>query len=73
MSESEIKPKYRFSLKARVHEAGFKTNTEFSKEVGVDLAIVSRVINGWTLPSPTTARKMAAALNMTPREFARLF
>ena len=70
---NEIKPEYRYQLKSMIHAAGYKTATDFSKEIGVDLAIVSRVINGWTLPSPTTARKMAAALNITPREFARLF
>ena len=69
----KIEPEFRYRLKGEIHAAGFKTTSDFSKEIGVDLSLISRIINGWTIPSPKTARKMATAMNVTLREFKNFF
>ena len=49
-------PMYRFELKGAIHSAGFRTAREFCEQNGFDEAQVSRVLNGWHLPSPRMQR-----------------
>lgn len=72
MPESSLKPKYRFALRAKIHEAGYRTLTEFSQAVGTNLPLVSKICSGWELPSVPLSRKMAKKLGITLREFERI-
>ncbi len=72
MGESSLKPKYRYSLRAKIHEAGYRTLTEFSKHVGVDTGRISRICSGWEIPSPGLCEKMVSSLGVTVRELKAL-
>ncbi len=67
-----IDPRYRFKLKAKMLEAGFKTQDGFHRTTGIDRAIVSRVINGFQIPEPRLQSKMADALGVTLVELREL-
>ena len=67
-----ITPPYRFALKARIIESGFKSLSEFSGAIGHDLGRISRVINGWEIPSPPLQKAIARGLNMPLADLRRL-
>ena len=69
---NELSPKFRFKLKARIIEVGYRSLTEFSVKVPMDLALTSRIVNGWVYPSPRLAQKMADLLGLSIREFQDL-
>lgn len=69
---SNAKPEYRFGLKGAIVLAGYETTSAFAEAVGYDVSILSRVIRGWTIPSPTMIERMAKALSMTPDELGAL-
>jgi len=63
--ESRYEPKYRYGLRAKIHESGFRTLTEFSKDVGVNIARISRICSGLELPSVDLSRSMSSKLKIT--------
>lgn len=65
-------PTYRYRLKGSIHAAGFRTIREFSEAVGFDEAQLSRVLNGWHLPSPVMQKKMAETLAVSLTELRGL-
>ena len=64
-----MQPKYRYRLPGRIHEAGFRTLTEFSKAVGVDLARISRICSGHDFPSQCLSHRMAEVIGVSLKEF----
>ncbi|MFC1532889.1 helix-turn-helix domain-containing protein [Thermodesulfobacteriota bacterium] len=72
MNDQKFSPDYRFQLRSQIAAAGFRTITEFSKAVGVDVSRISRIVSGWEYPSPKLARAMADALSITPKELKEL-
>lgn len=72
MKKDAFKPKYRYPLRAKISEVGYRTITAYAEDVGVDLARISRIVSGWELPSLRLARKMAKALGITIKEFGDL-
>lgn len=67
-----LKPKYRYSLKAQIIEARYKSLTDFSKGIGTDLPKMSRIVSGWEIPSLTLQDRMAENLGITLRELKDL-
>lgn len=61
-------PKYRFRLKSELHRVGFRTDGQFAEAIGYDRATLSRVLNGWWIPTVRMQGRMAAVLNITLRE-----
>ena len=76
MSENHVSThyitKYRFFLKGRIHEAGFKTIGGFAGRVGAHISTISRIVNGWEVPSPGLQERMAKELGLTIGELGRL-
>ena len=72
MEKMNIGPGYRFGLRAKMYESGFKTVKEFSLAAGSDPTRISRVFAGWEFPSPQLAAAMAAALGITHEKFKEL-
>lgn len=68
MIQNWPQPKYRYALRARIHQAGYRSLTEFSRELGVNVSRISRICSGWELPSRALSRKIAEELGMTMRE-----
>jgi len=66
--ETTIRPPYRFALKSRIIDAGYKTLTDFSKDLNTDLSTISRVVSGWELPSPKLQKDITKVLCITLRE-----
>ena len=69
MLNNQLQPKYRYFLRAKIHEAGYRTLTEFSQNLGVDLSRISRICSGWEIPSLSLSQNMAKELGITPKEF----
>ena len=67
-----ITPPYRFALKARIIESGFKTLSEFSRDINYDLGRISRVVSGWEVPSPALQKAISRGLNISVSELRRL-
>lgn len=72
MKEEIFKPCYRNRLKAKIHEAGFKTLSEYSAAAGVDIARVSRIVTGWEIPSKNLAKRMSKPMGVNLDEFGKL-
>lgn len=70
--ENVFKPKYRNRLKAKIHEADFKTLTQYCDAAQVDISRVSRIITGWEKPSLEFAQKMIKPLKISIDEFSQL-
>lgn len=68
----DLKPKYRFQLRAKIAEAGFRTISEYSGAVGVNIARISRIISGWEIPGVDLSKRMSQELGMSLDEFAGL-
>ena len=67
------RPKFRYRLKAKIIEEGYRNLTDFSNGIGIDLPRVSRIICGWEYPSLIFQRKAADALGVTIKELQTLF
>lgn len=65
-------PRFRYDLKARIIQVGHRTLTDFSRETGVDLARISKIVSGWELPGPRLQRAMAGCLGITLGELKEL-
>lgn len=72
MKENQLEPKYRYRLRARISESGYKTQRAYSKAVGSDDRTISRIVSGWELPSLNLSKKMAKKLGLTIKEFGEL-
>lgn len=57
-----LKPKFRFNLKSKIIEAGYKNVSEFADESGIGLPKLSRIICGWEIPSENIQKKIAESL-----------
>ena len=66
-----LTPKYRFLLRAKISEAGFRTLNEYAIETGLNVSKVSRVICGWEIPSEKIAVRMAEPLHLNLDEFIK--
>ena len=71
-ANEEFTPQYRFSLRARIAQAGFRTVAGLAREVGVDPSQVSRILSGYQLPSLRLGQAMASALGITLRQLKEL-
>ncbi len=67
-----IKPKYRFLLKGKIHTKGFRTLREFGEFTDTDYSSLSRIINGWEIPSPNIQKRIARALGITTTDLHEL-
>ena len=67
-----MKRAYRYKLKGKIHSSGFRTLTEFSERINVDVSRLSRVCSGWEIPSPGLKEKMAKGLEITSQELKAL-
>lgn len=65
-------PAYRFVLKGRIHQSGYRTVGEFSKDIGVNPARISRVVCGWEIPSHPLQKKIAEKLGLSPEEMEKV-
>jgi len=65
-------PRYRYHLKGKIHESGFRTIGEFSRTSGIDISRISRIVNGWEYPSTILQEKMKRVLKMNSEEFLSL-
>jgi hypothetical protein len=72
MRKDFFKPHYRNRLKAKIHEAGFKTLSEYSVAAGVDIARISRIITGWEIPSRNLAKRLSGPIGVNLDEFGKL-
>jgi formiminotetrahydrofolate cyclodeaminase len=66
-------PKYRNRLKAKIHEAGFRTQHEFCHVAGIDQATFSHIITGYRLPHPGMEAKIARTLKLSTDELRELY
>ena len=67
-----IRPNFRFNLKSKIIETGYKNIREFADESGVGLPKLSRIIRGWEIPSTKIQNKMARALGISLKDFQKL-
>jgi hypothetical protein len=67
-----FKPKYRFKLKGAIIACGYKSLTQFARDIGYGQSQLSNIINGWLFPSPEWQRKAAQALGITISELKDL-
>ncbi len=65
-------PSYRYTLKAEIIKAGFRSISEFAIAIGATNGRLSRTIRGWEFPSPGLQRRIAKGLRITVRELAEL-
>ena len=73
MSQAQpITPSFRFLLKARIIEAGYRSMTEFASQIQVTDGRISRILNGWELPSPDVQKRITKRLSITLRELQTL-
>jgi len=66
------KPNYRYFLKARVHECGFKTIKGLAETMEADPNRISRIISGWEFPSAKLQIQIAKKLNLTLSELGKM-
>jgi len=64
-------PGYRYQLKAAIHGAGYKSQTEFAKAAQIDMSELSKILHG-LMPTKPGLHKIANALSMTVGEVKRL-
>jgi ribosome-binding protein aMBF1 (putative translation factor) len=62
-----VRPEYRFRLKALIVSSGFKTLREFAENINCPAPVISRVVSGYEIPSPSLARRMSASLGIDLR------
>ena len=54
-----------FTLIIRMKELGYRTMTDFCKAKGFNLGYMSRIVNGWQIPSEPEQARIAEALDTT--------
>jgi transcriptional regulator with XRE-family HTH domain len=64
-------PNYRYKLKAAIHAAGFRSQSEFAEVNGLDQNELSRILHG-LMPTRPGLRKLADALSMTIFELKQI-
>jgi predicted transcriptional regulator len=64
-------PGYRYKLKGKIHESGYRTQNEFAKAAKLDIAELSKILYGLT-PTKPGLHKIADALSMSVGELKRL-
>ena len=67
-----LTPEYRYLLRAKVSEAGFRTLNDYAIKAGLNISKISRVICGWEIPSQEIAMRMAAPLDIALDDFIKL-
>lgn len=65
-------PEYRFALRGKIHERGFKKLQDFAAEIGVNKSTISRVLNGWEFPCPSIQDKFSKRLDLTDTELMEM-
>ena len=65
-------PEFRYALKGQIISSGYRTLTDFSKKMKVDLARISKVVSGYEFPGPKLQRKIAETLGITLNELKEL-
>jgi Helix-turn-helix len=66
------RPAYRSGLKARMILAGYRNNTALARATEIDVARISKVVNGWEIPGADLQKRIAAALGISLRELREL-
>jgi len=64
--------RYRYALRGEIHSAGYRTLSEFSKATDVELSKISRIVNGWELPTPRLEKSIAAGLGMSISQLRKI-
>jgi len=72
MKNDLFQPGYRFRLRAKIFESGFKTVGEYAEIAGVGASRISRILNGWERPTLNLAEKMSKPLNLSIDDFSQL-
>jgi transcriptional regulator with XRE-family HTH domain len=72
MTTDWLKPQYRFKLKAEIVRCGYRTLSEFASEINCPQSILSRVVCGYELPSPSLANRIAEALGIDLKNLREL-
>jgi len=65
-------PSYRYTLKAEIIKAGFRTISEFAIAIGATNGRLSRTTRGWEYPSPGLQRRITKGLRITLKELEKL-
>lgn len=58
---------YRYLLKAHIHAAGYRSQVDFARAAGLDVAELSRILHGLN-PTKPGLRKIAATLRLSVSE-----
>ena len=64
--------RYRYKLRARITEAGYKSIVSFAKAAELPASRISRVVQGWEIPSPNFISRMADILGIDDAELEDL-
>lgn len=72
MNQKELRPDYRFRLRAKMAERGFKSQKEFAASAGADVSTINNIMNAWRFPGPVLQRKIARTLGLTISELGDL-
>ena len=67
-----VEPKYRYGLKARLAQCGYRTAAQFCRAADLDPATFSRIVNGWELPSVEIQRRLCFYLGLSGGELREL-
>jgi len=67
-----VKPKYRWDLRFRIHRAGYRAIQDFSRDLRIDNSKISRILNGWEIPSLPLQKKIAEKLQLTSEGLVKL-
>ena len=66
------RPRRRFQLHAKIISLESRGVKEFSDDICVDLATMSRIINGWVTPGPKMQQRLAKHLSISLKELSGL-
>ena len=72
MGKSGLRPAYRFKLRAKMFELGFKSEKDFATAAGVKTSTINNVVNAWRFPGPELQSKIASGLNVSLPELKKL-
>lgn len=65
-------PVYRHGLKGLIHASGYRSQKQFSEDIKYDTGDLSRVINGWMIPSQNVQKVMIKKLRITSEHLVKL-
>lgn len=60
----QINIQYRYRLKSKIHEAGYRSVRQFCREKNINEALVSRLINGREIPDQRVINMLADGLGL---------